>query len=1406
MEKLTSPQKGIYNDIYLYPDKPLHNIGGYIKIDGNPVLGRFEKAIRHLIQAQTALRTRITEKDGIPYQYITQEEDFRLSQRTIPADDFSGYVKEIFRIPFEVFDTPLYYFELCNLPEGGSMLIVKLHHFIADGWSMDVLARFISRYYDADMTEPAENEYRYQDLTSREVQFMNSPLATAASKYYSTIQSIVSEAHRSAPELGSDREARSRHYRLSTDESTQTYAFCKSRNISLNMIFTALFGLLLRYFNQNDNVYMVLPVYNRKNRKERDTMGMYTNIIPFAIMINKDTPVYTYLAEVKRSILQGYKHSGYPYSEYLRCTPGNMAVNHYLYTINYYNMKFNEGFCGFPASYHEVTADNQSYLLQLKIFDWNDGGRIDIGFDYLSSVYSPDMIDSMFDVLRTMLAGCISDETKPLRLIDPLNRPASIYLSDRFHWLPGSMKKPQFLFDMFLEQVKEHPDNIAVRDGRDHYTYTRFLELVQSFIALFEQYRVCAGDKIIIHADHSVYELAVIFASVHNKVVFIPVDKSWPLQRKQAVTDEVQPILVLSDCGFEGVRQTGMVVDIHRVSTNGRAPVSRQRRNDKYGQYIIFTSGSSGAPKGVLVSHDSLSLYVEWAICTYSVTSHDVFALYTSLSFDLTLTSVFVPLCSGGTIKVFTSSGIHPVLDIAEDPDITFLKATPSHLGIICAQKHPRSQLRIVVAGGEQLLTVLADQLIGSFRQPVRIFNEYGPTEATIGCMSYEYRGNETGVAVPVGLPADHAGIILLDAWGQKPGKYVTGEIHIAGPCLAEGYYKNETLTMQHFFPHPEDDGQRIYKTGDLARLNADYQLVYAGRKDNQVKIRGYRVELDEIRTTLMRHRGVQDCEIILLDDSRQVVCAFIAARSDTFVTADELRLYAADHLPRYMLPDEYYFTEEIPCTQNGKADKTKLYEIRNSLADKHDETPDHKAPGSAIMNHTEALLHRAVSQTLGTRSIDMDKTFSHQGGDSIHAILLAQHLKRAQYNIEVKDILSHLTLNELAAKLHIENRIDSIGPPYYGTVELLPVIRRFIDTQNILHNTSNHIICIELKEDISRDTMGITFEKIIRAHPALLLNISPDKQSLFYCFAHQDRPFVIEEYPENGLFAFNLYTDLLLRVYHRNGRYFIVINHLVIDYVSWQILLQDLQYVLSQANAVLPPEIYSYGDFTKKYSSQEQGRLFNRKRQQGRRRKKTFYMPEKFGRIQRRARQKNLSEHEFLYTVFAEQLLRYFHLPSIEIEIENTGRDNISERYMNLIGWFTGFQYIRFDGQRYDISMDSAQDLPVVRFNYLGNALQSYDTFHVSPVSDLIEHFEYNDDLDYFMQVDCIATNNNDMAFCVSVHSGIHPEMPDAFIQLFFDAVSENLLSHEQKSEPTYIDEGIFMEDIALLLESEDE
>jgi amino acid adenylation domain-containing protein len=564
---------------------------------------------------------------------------------------------------------------------------------------------------------------------------------------------------------------------------------------------------------------------------------------------------------------------------------------------------------------------------------------------------------------------------------------------------------------LFQAQVDRTPEAEAVRFGRRTLNF-QDLDRYSDFVAeRLGAMGVRPGELVALWLDHSIEAVAAILGVLKTGAAYVPLAPGTPPERLRAILRDMAPdgssaapAVIAHDRLAHGLpddvtRRLVLDLDVPLAAATGGRVRCQASPSDL--AYVIFTSGSTGRPKGVMIEHRSLVNYAWWAAAEYTRGEHTTWPLFSSLAFDLTVTSIFVPLISGGRIVVYRERpGVTGtvVLDVVADRLADVVKLTPAHLAMLAQADLTGSPIRRFVVGGEDFKTRVARDVAGRLPHPVEIYNEYGPTEATVGCMIHRYDpASDHGTSVSIGRPAANSQVYVLDADRHPVPPGVVGEMYLGGDGLARGYFNQPDLTATAFVTtadprDPDAPPVRLYKTGDLARWTIDGRMEFLGRADHQVKIGGFRIELGEIEAAISTHPDVQAAVVIVSlppaeatgDEARGRLVAYYVA--DREIASEAMRAHVGHRLPDYMVPAWFVRLESLPLTTNGKVDRARLpLPVMPGVA--RDERP------------LTAIEQRVVDmwrEVLGVGHVGVDDEFFAAGGHSLAAMRVLSRIRDA--------------------------------------------------------------------------------------------------------------------------------------------------------------------------------------------------------------------------------------------------------------------------------------------------------------------------------------------------------------------------------------------------------------------------
>ncbi|MFC4101260.1 amino acid adenylation domain-containing protein [Paenibacillus xanthanilyticus] len=1188
---LTHPQRRIWVIEQIFPGTPLHNIGGPVRMKGIIDMDLLEASILAFIRRHDALRIRIGEADGQPYQTFGSAGPLMIGRRDFtgspdPEDAFRRWVDEQAGRPFCLTDqTPLYEFVLFRIGEDDSGYLFRCHHIIADGWSNAIMTKQIADDYAllaAGRPIPeGEGTSSYVDYIRQEQLYLNSPRLMRNRRFWNEKFALHSApahtGYRYAPTDG-----RRMTVDFQPDLALRMKAFAAQANASLNAYFIMLYALCHYRTTGQSDITIGTPVANRSGKLEKSIFGMFTSTMPLRLQIDGSAKPSELLASIQRELTACYYHQRYPYDLLLRDLDHTHSGGGQLFDtcINYYNTKLASSIDRASIENVEFYSGHQWYSLQLVIKEWSEDGGLTLDADYKLSEHDEDGIRRMLALIRTMNEHILTGAETAVSSLELLTEEERTRQLIAFNDTAAEYPRDRTVCDLFAEEAERSPRRIALQDGEAAMTYQELDERSSRIAAALIEKGVRRESVVGLLVRHSAEAVVAILAVMKAGGAYLPIDSDYPADRiGYMLGDSGAALLLTDDDTHEGAARYATarlnVQDPALYTVNREtAPLPAAAKPDQLA-YVIYTSGSTGKPKGAMIEHRGLTNYIWWAKQMYTRGSGEVFPLYTSLAFDLTVTSIFTPLVSGGTIRIYRGEdGEFSLFRILRDNEATVIKLTPAHLSLLKDTDYRDSSVRTFIVGGEDLKTSLAQTITNRFGGDIDIYNEYGPTETVVGCMIHKFDPVEDGRAsVPIGVPGHNVQLYVLDDSMRPVPPGMLGELFVSGDGVARGYLNRDDLTRERFVDNPYKPGTRMYRTGDLARFLPSGKLEYGGRIDHQVKIRGHRVELPEVEACILNMDGIRECVVIDREQEGQgrYLCAYYVA--DRSWTDRELALQLGRTLPDYMVPAYYIRLDYIPLNVNGKVDRPRLPEPeRRSVKEVY----------IAPETREEQLLTQTLESVMNYSPIGLGDNFYHLGGDSIKAIQTASRIAQAGGSIQVKDMLANPVIADMARTLQIRAERDvRRNEPSTGELAPTPILSWFMNQELAQPHHYHQSVLLRLKQPLANREIGQIMRTLIGHHDALRLNLRGETGTWHYTErAESDNGYAVKVYDLSSLSGqerqdklaelgerfkseFDLREDVLFKAclfdLGEDGRHLLLAaHHAVVDGVSWRILLED--------------------------------------------------------------------------------------------------------------------------------------------------------------------------------------------------------------------------------------------------------
>ncbi len=867
---LSESQRLLWLGQRLAPAAPLYNMAWRFDIDGPIEPERFVAAFAQAVQRADALRLVFGESAGAPWQRVLAEppRPCELYDLSATPDALDGWINARARQPFDL-AACVYDSVLIKLGERRWVWFLNQHHLAMDALSVAVLFKALGQAYDdlgAREPLPPFTDFLSLERASGAAadgdaqthwQTRAQPPATPLRLYGRDVSVGTDRFSRLSMQLGPARTARLYQRALSLTPGALSRDFAV-----FTLLATALAAFLARVGDRR-TLTIGAPAHHRSSLGLRATVGLLIEVLPLALELDEDERFDTLAGKVASEAHAFLRHA----------TPGTVSselARAFALVLNYIPARFG-AFAGMPcqATWLSVDDADPGHALRLHVHDFAGDGDLTLAFDLHHGVFDDDLRQRLPAHFLNLLDALLDDPAQPIDAVALATEDERRTQLERYNRPVSSIAETSVLA-LVQAQVTRTPDAAAVRCGHARLSYAALDRASDALAAALLEGGATREGAIGIHLERSPELLVAVFAVWKAGGCYVPLETHWPAARKRLIAERAGMSIVLAGpARIDGLdRARVLPVDLSALSNSAarQAKPAAKRAAPDQAAYILFTSGSSGEPKGVVVEHGPLAAYVTWAQRAYTRGGAIDAALHSAFGFDLSVTSLFLPLITGGCTVVYPPGDGAvdlAVLDVFAEDAVDLVKLTPAHLALVLERPKRLQRIRTLILGGEDLPTALARRARDAFGAAIEIYNEYGPTEAVVGCMVHRFDpAKDTGASVPIGVPAEQCTIYVLDAGLNPVALGASGELHIGGARLARGYLGDGARTAERFIADPFRPGGRLYRTGDLARFERPGVLVYGGRADQQLKIQGVRIEPGEIERALLSHAEITGCVV----------------------------------------------------------------------------------------------------------------------------------------------------------------------------------------------------------------------------------------------------------------------------------------------------------------------------------------------------------------------------------------------------------------------------------------------------------------------------------------------------------------------------------------------------------------
>jgi amino acid adenylation domain-containing protein len=1224
----------------LEPGNAAFNVAGAVRMRGRLRKAALQGAVEEVVRRHEVLRTRFGEEEGRGVQVI--EADGELSMQEVDVSGVGGGEGVARRLAEEERDRgfdlgrgPLLRMRLIRLDEEDHVALWTMHHVVSDGWSMGVLVREVASLYAAS-TRGVESPLpelvvQYGDYAVWQREWMGGEVMGAQVAYWKEQLEGAQWVLKLPADRARPREqsygGRSVSFGLGQELTAELNELSLREGVTLFMTLLGGFKVLLQRYTGEDDIVVGTNIANRNRGEIEGLIGFFVNNLVLRTDLGDRPTFVELLGRVREVALGAYGHQDMPFEKLVE----EMRPERDLSRTPLFQVVFtlqNAGqeemeLEGLKLGMMEVEGNRAQFDWVINLSEGETG--IEGTLIYSTDIFEEQTVGRVVEQYRRLLRGVSEDAGKRVgqySLLSAGEREETIYGWNETKREYGD----QPIQSLFEEQAERRSDRIAVKEGEEEISYGHLNARANQLGRYLQGEGIGRGDVVGLYLGNGIGLVIGVLAIMKAGAGYVMLEPRHPRQRLRKIIED------------GGMR---VIVSEGKLATQERAEVSRgvkvinidedwqgigAHSEENLGiavslgeiAYVIYTSGSSGAPKGVMITHGGLVNYVSWACEEYLKGETLDFPLFTTMAFDLTVTCFYTPLVTGNRVVVYGQEGRGtPIEEVIDEGEVGVVKLTPSQMKLIKGRDNRGSGVQRLIVGGEALETELAVGVAESFGGEVEIYNEYGPTEATVGCMEYRYeRGSDKREAVPIGRPAGNHGIYILDEEGEAIGELELGEVYISGAGLAQGYVNREEETAERLLANPYRVGERLYRSGDVARRLVNGEIEYVGRRDEQVKYRGHRVEKEEIRRAVNSHPRIRDSVVVLgreKEGEEELIVYYVARRE---VAEDEIRGYVRERIIEETVPTQFVQVKRIPLTLNGKIN----YEGLAALAGQgHERRGGRNGRRANTVGCTgiEEIVGGIWEEVLGVEGIGVEENFFEIGGHSLLATQVVSRIReRVGVEIGLRSVFEGRTVRGMAARVEAAlrggreferpqiapARADAPLPLSYAQQRLW-----FIDQVKPDSSVYNLPNAVRLDGDLSIPAFEYSLSEITRRHETLRTNfrmidgrpVQIISQAEPVTIPTVDLPELSEERRETvlariakkeGLRPFDLARDRLLRVTLLRLRdqehvVLLTMHHIITDGWSMSILIKEMaalyEAFLSGRQSPLPDLPIQYADYS---------------------------------------------------------------------------------------------------------------------------------------------------------------------------------------------------------------------------------
>ncbi|MCY8346003.1 lichenysin non-ribosomal peptide synthetase LicA [Bacillus haynesii] len=1191
---VSSAQKRLYVLQQIEGAEKSYNMPAVLQLEGKLDLKRLKSAAQMLIKRHEAFRTTFEIRDGEPVQRIWEAAELTIDVIDADEQEAEKLIKEFIR-PFDLTKAPLFRMSIIRVTEEEHLLLVDMHHIISDGASVSVLIDEMTRLYAGEALEPLRIQYKdfsvWQQHLLTERHKMQEEYWLKELDGELPVLTLPTDHPRPSVQTF---EGSRLSFALKPELVQQLRRLAKETESTLYMVLAASYSAFLSKLSGQSEVIVGSPAAGRPHADLSRIIGMFVNTLAIRTRPEGDKPFSAFLEEVKETTLGAFEHQDYPFEELIEKLNIQRDMSR--------NPLFDAVFSMQNADLKDLSMDgvtlkpydfaHQTAKFDLTLTAAEEDGLLVFEMEYNTALFKRESIERWSGYWVNLLEAVAENPDARLSELSLLNEAEKRRIVQKWNETKLAVPQDKTVHELFEAQVLRTPERGAAVYNGVQWTYKELNARANRLARLLIKKGVRPEQRIGIMVKPSLEMAAGVLAILKAGAAYVPIDPVYPAERIGYVLKDSGAEVLLTQTNIavpeEFSGETLLLDSILSEEITNDDEVNPQADTQPNNlAYLIYTSGTTGQPKGVMVEHQSLVNLCCWHNDAFAVTEQDKSAKYAGFGFDASVWEMFPYWIAGAELHIIDESirmDITRLNQYFEENGIT-ITFLPTQL---CEQfmELDNQSLRVLLTGGDKLKRIE--------KRNYTLVNNYGPTENTVVATSTAIDPDEGMLSI--GKPIANTRAYVLGQNNEVQPVGIAGELCIAGRGLARGYLNKPEETAKRFTEDPFVPGERMYRTGDAVKWLEDGRLEYIGRIDQQVKIRGFRIELSEIEVQLARLSEVQEAVVTDIEDAygNKALCGYVVANEqlDTEIIARKL----AQTLPDYMVPAFWVQLDELPVTANGKVDRRALPQ-----PDVDAQAAEYNAPRT----ETEQLLADIWQEVLGLDRIGITDNFFALGGDSIKGIQMASRLQQYGWKLEMKDLFQHPTIGELCVYVQTADDQTIDQDPVEGEVTLTPIQRWFFERKFTNEHHWNQSVMLHALTGFDPETAGQALSKLIEHHDALRMVYQRNGDGIVQYNRGLEETAVSPEvirFNESGAeleaavlkasnriqSSIDLTEGPLLKAAifktDQGDHLLIVIHHLVVDGISWRILLEDFAAGYAQAEKgepiILQEKTHSFAEY----------------------------------------------------------------------------------------------------------------------------------------------------------------------------------------------------------------------------------